>query len=96
MASERILQDGDEWEWRGWKVGHVLVTRSPSPPSPTGDHITLPLDPALLNDAGVEAAARVIYRDEFFDSRGPSQRANLLGCARAAIAAYAAALGEEG
>jgi hypothetical protein len=63
--------------------------------SPTGDHITLPLDPSQYNDAAVEAAALAIYSTEPDPSASmandPNQTANrtMRRMARAALAAYA-------
>jgi hypothetical protein len=70
-------------------------------PSPTGTHITLPLDPSQYNDAAVEAAALAIYSTEPDPSASmandPSQTANrtMRRMARAALAAYAKAMWRE-
>jgi hypothetical protein len=58
-------------------------------PSPTGDHITLPLDPALFDDAAVEAAAKALCESEGLSDWEQSTHW-YRNSARAALAGYAA------
>lgn len=62
-------------------------------PSPTGTHITLPLDAALLDDAAVEVLCREIHGPEW-ETFGASFRSCGRAHARAALAAYAAHVAE--
>jgi hypothetical protein len=79
MASERIRIEGEQ------------IYREPLPAPAT--HVTLPLDPAQLDDAALEAAAISIRKSLNFVgewARVPQQyRYAWMNDARAALAAYA-------
>jgi acyl-CoA reductase-like NAD-dependent aldehyde dehydrogenase len=84
------------------KVDHIVDVRGEWRESEDGSHVALPLDASAVPDAVVEKVAEALWRaqsggyKQSWHRRSPERRQQFAATARAAIAALAKALGEEG